>query len=58
MLILNRKKGQKVLVGEDVLIEVVEVVGGKVKLGFTAPDDVRIDRLEVREAIERDGGRR
>lgn len=55
---MNRKKGQKVLVGEDVLIEVVEVVGGKVKLGFTAPDDVRIDRLEVREAIERDGGRR
>lgn len=53
MLILTRKAGEAVIIGEnDIRIVVVEVMSGnQVRLGFDAPDDVDIFRQEVFEEI-------
>lgn len=54
MLVLTRQKGQKVLIGDDVVVKVVEVKGkDSVVLAFVAPPHVRIDREEVRQAKQR-----
>jgi carbon storage regulator len=47
MLILTRKLGEIIRVGDDVTIRVLEVRGGQVRLGIEAPEDVRIYREEV-----------
>ena len=44
MLIISLKKNEKVLVGDNVRIIVVEIRGEQIKLGFEAPDDVLILR--------------
>jgi carbon storage regulator len=52
MLVLSRKKGERILVGDDVQVVVVDVRGDRVKLGFEAPDDVAIHRQEVCQRIK------
>jgi len=50
MLVLSRHRGQTITVlGMDMVISVEEIRDGKVRLGFTAPQDVRIYRTEVLE---------
>ena len=51
-LILTRKRNESVVIGGDVTLTVVEIRGDKVRLGFRAPQGVRIDRSEVRDRIE------
>ncbi len=48
MLIVRRRAGESVLIGDDVRIEVLEITPGRVKLGVTAPKDVSVQRSEVR----------
>ncbi len=50
MLVLSRKVGQKLMVGDNVVVTVVEIRGAKVRIGIDAPDEVDIDREEVRVA--------
>lgn len=52
MLVLSRKTGEVVTIGDNVTVMVVEVRGDKVRLGFSAPKAVRIHRLEVAEAMK------
>ncbi|MZP29474.1 carbon storage regulator CsrA [Heliobacterium undosum] len=52
MLVLTRKSGETLLIGNDVEVVVLEVRGEQVKIGIRAPKDVRILRKEVLEAIE------
>ena len=47
MLVLTRKPGEKVLIGDGIGVTVAEVKGNKVRLAFEAPDDVRILRAEL-----------
>ena len=47
MLVLSRKQGEQVRVGDNIEIVVVAIQGDRVRLGFTAPDDVGIHREEV-----------
>ena len=57
MLVLHRKPGEKIVIGEGpnaVVFEIVAVNGQKVTLGMTGPKDVRVDRMEVYES--RHGG--
>ena len=49
MLVLSRTIGQEVVVDGAVRIRIVDVRGGKVRIGIAAPDDVDVDRLEVRQ---------
>lgn len=47
MLVLSRKEKERVHIGGGIVLEVIEVRGDKVRLGFTAPSGVPIDREEV-----------
>jgi carbon storage regulator len=51
MLILTRKEGESLRLGDDITITVVSVKGGNVRLGITAPRDVAVHREEVFERI-------
>ncbi len=52
MLILSRKDGQSINLGDDIVVKVIESSRGVVKLGFEAPDDVMILRSELKTAVE------
>ena len=52
MLVLSRKIGEKIHVGNDITIEVRRVAGNRVTLAVEAPRDVRILRGELKEAAE------
>ena len=47
MLVLTRKVQDSVLIGDEIVVTVSEVSGGRVKLAIEAPRHVRIDRQEV-----------
>ena len=47
MLVLSRKARERVMVGDNLVITVVEIRGDKVRLGFEAPEDVAIRREEL-----------
>lgn len=51
MLILSRKEGESVVIGENIFIKVVSIEKGNVKLGFEAPPQKLILRSELKEAI-------
>ncbi len=47
MLVLSRKRGERLLIGTDVVVEVIDIRGDKVRLGIAAPKSVLVDREEV-----------
>lgn len=53
MLVLSRKRGEKIQIGESITLVIVEIRGDKVRLGFEAPREVPIHRREVYDAIKR-----
>lgn len=53
MLVLSRHKGEAIIIGDDIVITLVEIRGDKVRLGIEAPQDVSVHRQEVYEAIQR-----
>ncbi len=54
MLVLSRKKDEKIIIGDSISIMVVDIRGEKVRLGIDAPRDVPVHRQEVYEAIQRE----
>lgn len=48
MLILTRREDQEIVIGENVIVRVLEMRDGKVWLGITAPPEISVDRMEVR----------
>ena len=54
MLVLSRKKNEKIVVDDTIEITVVEIRGDKVRLGVNAPREVTVHRQEVYDAIQRD----
>lgn len=54
MLVLSRKKDEKIIIGDSISIMVVDIRGDKVRLGIDAPKDVTVHRQEVYEAIKRE----
>lgn len=52
MLVLSRKTGETIQIGENVFVRVVEVKGGRVRLSIDAPKDVRILREELSLRID------
>ena len=51
MLVLTRKKGQSIMVGDEIEISVVEINGDAIRIGIKAPRAVSIYRREIYEAI-------
>ena len=58
MLVLTRKPGQSIMIGDGVEVQVLSVAGEKVRLGITAPRNVSIFRNEVYDRIESEGENR
>jgi carbon storage regulator len=52
MLILTRKVGETLMVGEDVTVTVMAVNGNQVRIGINAPKDVEVHREEVYDRIK------
>ena len=51
MLILTRKIGEAIYIGDDVEVRVLSVSGEQVRIGISAPKDIPVHRQEVRERI-------
>src|SRR4030042_357446 len=49
MLVLSRKVGEKILIGDDIAVTVVRVAQGMVRLGVEAPQDLTIIREEIKD---------
>ena len=54
MLVLSRKKDEKIVIGDNITVMVIEIRGDKVRLGIEAPREVSVHREEVWEAIKRE----
>ena len=51
MIVISRKKGESVVIGDDIILTVIEVRGDKVRLGIEQPKGVAVHRREIYEAI-------
>ena len=52
MLVLSRKKDEKIIIGGNIIITIVDLAGEKVCIGIDAPADISIHRKEVQDAID------
>jgi carbon storage regulator len=52
MLVLSRRKKERIVIGDNIVITVVDVRGDRVRIGIDAPKDVPVHRQEVRTQIE------
>ncbi|MFB7817550.1 carbon storage regulator CsrA [Paenibacillus chitinolyticus] len=52
MLILSRLKGEKIMIGQDIVLTVLDVAGDQVRIGIEAPKDIPIHREEIYKAIQ------
>jgi len=51
MLVLTRKQGEKILIGDDIVITVLDVRGDSIRLGVDAPRGISIQRAEILTAV-------
>lgn len=51
MLVLSRKSGESIQIGNDITITITKIAGDKVKLGFEVPKHVPIVRSELKEKV-------
>lgn len=51
MLVLRRKVGETVMIGNDIQVQVLAIEGDQIKLGFSAPQDIQILRKELYQGI-------
>lgn len=51
MLVLTRKAGQNLVIGDNIIIKILEVKGDAVKVGIEAPRELAVNRQEIHEAI-------
>lgn len=52
MLIITRKKGESLMIGDDIEITITKIIDGSVKIGINAPKDVNILRKELYEEVK------
>lgn len=57
MLILSRRLNERIIIGDDVEVTVLDIKGDQVKLGIRAPQNVKVYRQEVFEAIQEENRR-
>ena len=56
MLVLTRKSNQSIMIGDDIEVSVLAVMGEKVRIGIQAPRDIPVFRKEVYLEIQQEGG--
>lgn len=52
MLVLSRKVGERILIGENISVTVVRITGGGVRLGVEAPPDMAVIRQELKDRLD------
>jgi carbon storage regulator len=52
VLIITRRAGQKIMLGDDITVEVMEIVGNSVRLGLAAPKSLPVYREEIWAAVK------
>lgn len=57
MLVLSRQRDESIIIGDNIVITVVDIRGDKVRLGIQAPTEIPVHRQEVYEAIQRENMR-
>ena len=55
MLVLSRQRDESIMIGDKVVVTIVDIRGDKVRLGIEAPEEIPVHRQEVYEAIKREG---
>lgn len=54
MLVLSRQRDESIIIGDNIVITIVDIRGDKVRVGINAPTDIPVHRQEVYEAIQRE----
>jgi len=54
MLVLTRRPGESIVVGQNIIITVIEIKGGQVRIGIDAPRDVQVHREEIYEQVRQE----
>ncbi len=54
MLVLSRHRDESIMIGDDIVITIVEIRGDKIRLGIQAPKEVTVHREEIYLAIQRE----
>ena len=54
MLVLSRHRDESIMIGDEIVVTIVDIRGDKVRLGINAPQDIPVHRQEVYEAIQRE----
>jgi carbon storage regulator len=54
MLVLSRQRDESIVIGDKVVVTIVDIRGDKVRLGIEAPGEIPVHRQEVYEAIQRE----
>lgn len=54
MLVLSRHRDESIMIGDDVVVTVVDLRGDKVRIGIAAPIEVAVHRQEIYESIQRE----
>ena len=57
MLVLSRQRDESIIIGDNIVVTIVDVRGDKVRLGIDAPREVSVHRREIYEAIQRENRR-
>ena len=55
MLIITRRPGEKIMLGDDITIDVMEIVGNSVRVGIQAPRSIPVYREEIWNALREEG---
>jgi len=54
MLVLSRQRDESIVIGDNIVVTIVDIRGDKVRLGIDAPTEIPVHRREVYEAIQRE----
>lgn len=54
MLVLTRKVGEGIIIGDDIKVSIIELKGGGVRIGIDAPRDLKVHRQEVFDKIKQE----
>jgi len=54
MLVLSRQRDESIIIGDNIVVTIVDIRGDKVRLGINAPSEIPVHRQEVYDAIQRE----